>query len=199
MFSIKNIFPESNPNAIFFEIESDYELRISTWLGYEQHSQQEIENMADLTIKIFEDIFQSPTEEIFALVNHWDINRDMYVLNQFQAYTEGNYAVRKFIDETQEVEKEQFLFETDLTSVKYKDILKTSLVRDYAEINIIDSRIFFTHPEKEMYFHYFDGGITIGSNHLERLKPLFHKYYDHIYDPLKKKFLDQNQHSVKLM
>src|SRR5690606_31701102 len=92
------IFPNSNPNAIFFEIEAEYELGISMWLGYEQHTQQELDSMSDLVIHVFEDIFTA-SKPIFVMVNHWDMIRDVYMLNQFEAFKQGNFTSRVFIDE----------------------------------------------------------------------------------------------------
>lgn len=187
---IEILFYQSNLNAILFEIETEYELHISTWLGYEQHSQQEIAGMADLSYKVFEDVFASSKEDVYALVNHWDLRRDVYMLNQFEAYKNGSFESRIFVDETQEVEKTQISFNTTINAINYKNILRKFLERDYDDENQINSRIFFVHPKRKMYFLYFDSMIMVGSDHLDPIATLFYKYKDYIHPNIKKQFFE---------
>lgn len=191
MFDIKSIFPNSNPNAIFFEIETEYELGASTWLGYEQQTQQDLDNMSQLAIHVFEDIFEAYSKSIPILVNHWDMVRDMYMLNQFEAFKQGKFTSKVFIDETQEEKKEQIYLETTIGSINYRNILTKIVHRDYDDKNNKNSRIFFVLPDRQMYLLYFDSEIIIGANNLNDLKPLFVKYQEHVGLARKEKFLAQ--------
>lgn len=189
MFDIKSIFHKSNPKAIFSEIEAEYKLGISTWLGYEQHTQQELDSMSDLAIHVFEDIFVDCPKPIFVMVNHWDMIRDVYMLNQFEAFKQGNFTSKVFIDKTQEVEKEQIYIHTDIQDINYKNILAKFVHRDYDENNSMNSRTFFVLPDRQMYLLYFDSEIIIGANNLNDLKPLFIKYQEHVGLARKERFL----------
>jgi len=115
----------------------------------------------------------------------------MYILNQFEAFKQGDFITKTFIDETQEEEKEQIYFETTINDIKHKNILTKFIHRDYDRDNGINSRVFFIHPEKQMYLLYFDSEITIGSNSLDELKPLFNKYEQYIGIKRKQSFLEQ--------
>lgn len=191
---LTDVFPKSNPNAILCEVMATYELQISTWLGYEQHSQQEIAGMADLSYKVFEDVFASSKEDVYALVNHWDLRRDVYMLNQFEAYKNGEYHSRVSIDETQEEAREQFFIETTIADIRYKNILRTFVERDYDQSGgAVTSRVFFIHPQKQMYLLYFDSEIIIGSNSFSDINPFYHKYYEHIGIGRRKRF---NEYSL---
>jgi len=188
---IKEKFPKSNPNAIFFEIEAEYELGIYTWLGYEQHTQQELDSMSDLAIHVFEDIFVNCPKPIFVMINHWDMIRDVYMLNQFEAFKQGNFTSKVFIDETQEEEKEQIYIHTSFQDINYKNILAKFIHRDYDDKNSINSRIFFVLPDRQMYLLYFDSEIIIGANNLNNLKLIFTKYQEHVDLARKERFLAQ--------
>lgn len=113
------------------------------------------------------------------------------MLNQFEAFKHGDFITKTFIDETQEEEKEQIYFETNINDIKHKNILTKFIHRDYDRDNGINSRIFFVHPEKQMYLLYFDSEIIIGSNSLDALKPLFIKYEQYIEPNSKQSFLEQ--------
>lgn len=185
------VFPNSNPKAIFFEIETEYELCISTWLGYGQHAQQELDSMSNLAIHVFEDIFKGYSKPIFVMVNHWDMIRDVYMLNQFEAFKQGNFTSRVFIDETQEEEKEQIYIHTAIQDINYKNILTKFIHRDYDDKNSMNNRIFFVLPDRQMYLLYFDSEIIIGANNLNDLKSLFIKYQEHVSLARKERFLAQ--------
>lgn len=189
--TIEILFYQSNLNAILFEIEAEYELGISTWLGYNQHTYQELDSMSELAIHVFEDIFKAYSKSILILVNHWDMTRDMYMLNQFEAFKQGNFTSKIFIDETQEEEKEQIFIDTSIQDVNYKNIIAEFIHRDYDDKNSINSRIFFILPDRQMYFLYFDSEIIVGANNLSDLKPLFIKYQEHVGFVRKERFLAQ--------
>lgn len=189
--TIEILFYQSNLNAIFFEIETEYELHISTWLGYGQHSRQELDGMSELAIQVFEDIFTASSKPIFVMVNHWDMIRDVYMLNQFEAFKQGNFASKVFIDETQEEEKEQIYIHTSIQDINYKNILAKFIHRDYDNKNSMNSRIFFVLPDRQMYLLYFDSEIIIGANNLNNLKPIFTKYQEHMDLARKERFLAQ--------
>lgn len=189
--TIEILFYQSNLNAILFEIEAEYELGISTWLGYNQHTYQELDSMSELAIHVFEDIFKAYSKSILILVNHWDMTRDMYMLNQFEAFKQGNFTSKIFIDETQEEEKEKIFIDTSIQDVNYKNIIAEFIHRDYDDKNSINSRIFFILPDRQMYFLYFDSEIIVGANNLSDLKPLFTKYQEHVGLARKERFLAQ--------
>jgi len=187
---IKTIFPKSNLNAIFFEVEAEYILGISTWLGYNTHTTQEIEKMTDLSVQIFNEIFPSTSDEIFCLINHWDCRRDIYMLNQFKAFRDGRYKSRISFDETQEKEREQILIQTTQADIDINNIYSTFVERDYAhEPESVTSRIIFINPVKQMYLLYFDSEIIVGGNNLSYLKPIFYKYEEYISKWQKTQFL----------
>ena len=147
--------------------------------------------MSDLTIRVFEDIFTTFSKPIFVMVNHWDMIRDVYMLNQFEAFKQGNFTSKVFIDETQEEEKEQIYIHTSIQDINYKNILAKFIHRDYDNKNSMNSRIFFVLPDRQMYLLYFDGEIIIGANNLNNLKPIFTKYQEHMDLARKERFLAQ--------
>lgn len=179
-----------NLNAIFFEIEAKYEIGISTWLGSSKHTKEEFELMYETLLNVFEDVFDSSSESLSVIVNHWDMQKDVYMLNQFEAYKNGSFECRIFVDETQEVEKTQISFNTIINAINYKNILRKFLERDYDDENQINSRIFFVHPKRKMYFLYFDSMIVVGSDHLTSIKPFFYKYGGYIHPNIKKQFFE---------
>lgn len=187
-------FPKGNPKAIFFEIETKYQLVISTWLGYGQQTQQKLSRMLELAINVFEDIFEAPTTPVVAMINHWDTTKDVYMLNQFEAYRIGDFMSETFVDETQEVEKVQIHFQTTAGDINYKNIFNRFVLRDYHLSNEVNSRIFFVHPTKQVYLLYFDSEIIVGSNDLNQLIPYFDKYQPHIETARRKQFLEQFKH-----
>jgi len=186
-------FPLDNPKAIFHEVVTKYEICISTWLGYTQHGQQELNIVLELTINVFEDIFERPTEAILVMVNHWDMQEDTYMLNQFKAYESGDFTSETFVDDTQGVEKVQIHFQTEVGDVNYKNIFDEFVQRDYNTSNEVNSRIFFIHPTKQIYLLYFDSEIIVGGDNLNQLMPYFEKYKPYIETARRKQFLEQLQ------
>lgn len=185
------MFPKSNPQAIFQEVVGEHELSISTWLGYGQHIRQELFNTSKLAISVFEDLFECPTGAVLVMVNHWDMQEDIYMLNQLEAYRVGDFKSETFVDETQEVEKVQIHFQSRVEDIDYKKIMSKFIERDYDSSNKINSRIFFIHPTKQIYLLYFDSEIIVGSNDLNQLTPYFEKYQRHIETARRKRFLEQ--------
>lgn len=184
-----NIFPNSNLNASLCEVCADYELMMSTWLGYNKHSKQELQKASQLAVNIFEDLFLGHSEPLCALINQWDTRRDIYMFNQFRGLNSGNYEAWQSFDETHEVQREQIIIQTTLDNIKYQNIIRKFVERDYNDTpDLITSRIFFIHPEKHMYFLYFDSCVWLGSQDATKLIRYYHKYYQHITDGKKAEF-----------
>src|SRR5690606_2771116 len=120
------------------------------------HTKEEFEWMYQTLLNVFEDVFDSHSENVSVIVNHWDMQKDLYMLNQFEAYKDENFYSRIFVDETQDIEKIQINIDTIINAINYKNILRKFLERDYDNLNEVNSRIFFIHPEKMMYLLYFD-------------------------------------------
>src|SRR5690606_37786775 len=145
--------PQSNLNAALCEGWTDYELLMSTWLGYNKHNKQELKKASQLAINIFDDLFLGDSEPLYLLLNQWDTRRDIYMFNQFKGLNSGNYEVWESFDDTHEVRREQILIETTLDNISYQNIISKFAERDYDNTpDLITSRIFFIHPEKHMYF-----------------------------------------------
>src|SRR5690606_27482387 len=115
--SVLENFNKCNFNAILFEIEAKYEIGISTWLGYNQHTKEEFEWMYQTLLNVFEDVFDSHSENVSVIVNHWDMQKDLYMLNQFEAYKDENFYSRIFVDETQDIEKIQINIDTIINAI----------------------------------------------------------------------------------
>ncbi|WP_079716690.1 DUF3885 domain-containing protein [Parapedobacter luteus] len=182
-------FPQSNLNASLGEVRADYELLISTWLGYDKHTKQDLEKASQLAINIFEDLFLGHAEPLYALINQWDIRRDIYMFNQFRGLNNGNYEAWESFDETHEVQRQQIIIETTLDNINYKNIISKFVERDYDDTpDLITSRIFFIHPDKHMYYLYFDSEVCVGSKDVTKLIQYYHKYYRYINNAKKTEF-----------
>lgn len=186
---LKHHFPQSNLNASLGEVRTDYELLMSTWLGYNKHTKQELKNSSRLAIDIFEELFLGHAEPLYALINQWDTRRDIYMFNQFRGLNDGNYEAWESFDETHEVQREQIIIQTTLGNINYKNIISKFVERDYDDApDLITSRIFFIHPEKHMYYLYFDSQVYVGSQDVAKLFQYYHKYYRFINNAKKTEF-----------
>lgn len=154
---------------------------LSTWLGRDRHSKQDLDKASSLAIDIFEDIFLGYSEPIYVLINQWDIRRDICMFNQFKGLNKSNYEAWESFDETHQVQREQILIEATLDNISYQSILSKFVERDYDNTpDLITSRIFFIHPQKHMYYLYFDSQVYVGSQDITTLIRYFHRYYRHI-------------------
>ena len=184
-------FPKSNPKATFLEVVAEYELDIPVWL-FDLHTQQEFDDTVTLATQIFEDIFKDYSKPIIIMINHSDMKRDTTVLDCFQAFNKGDFVSKVFIDENLNVEKEQIYIETPIGEINYMDILEAIVQRDYyQDYKLTTSRVFFIHPDKQMYFLYSDYEVMVGANDLDHLKPLFNKYKEYMELAEQEQFLAQ--------
>lgn len=176
-------FSQSNLNASLCEVIADYELRISTWLGYGKHSKQDLERVKSLAIEIFESVFSGYTEPIWALINHWDIQRDIYTFNQFRGLNEANYEAWISFDETHEVDREQIIIQTTVENINYQNIIKAAIDREYDhDSSTCSSRVYFINPRTNVYYLHFDSEVILGSNEVLNLAGHFHRYYRYMED-----------------
>jgi len=175
---LKMCFPCGNINAALCEVWTEDELLIPIWIGRGKHTKQELNNAAQLAIDIFEDMFLGYLEPLYALINHWDTRRDIYMFNQFKRLNEGNYEVWESFDETHEVQREQILIKTTLDNIHYQNIMRKFVERDYDETpDLITSRIHFIHPKKHTCFLYFDSMVYVASHNPTSLISYYHKYF----------------------
>lgn len=186
---LKTNHPQSNLSSSLCEVWADHELDISTWLGYDKHSKQDLQKVSQLAINIFEDLFLGYSGPLYALINQWDTRRDIYMFNQFRGLDDNNYEAWQSFDETHEVQREQVLIETALSNINYQDIISKFVDRNYDHTpGLITSRIFFIHPKTHMYYLYFDSCVCLGSKDVTNLIRYYHKYYQHISNQNKTEF-----------
>ncbi len=180
---LKSCLPNNNINASLCEVETDYELRISTWLGYGKHSKQDLDRVSSLAIEIFESVFSSCTEAIWVLINHWDTRRDIYTFNQFRGLNEANYEAWVSFDETHELDREQILIYTTTDNINYQNVIKTAIEREYDhDSSTCASRVYFINTMTNVYYTLFDSEVILGSNEVSNLAEHFHRYYRYMED-----------------
>src|SRR5690606_30982952 len=111
------------------------------------------------------------------------------MFNQFKGLKSSNYEAWQSFDETHEIKREQIIIETTLDNINYKNILCKFIERDYDDTpDLITSRIYFIHPEKHMYYLYFDSHVYVGSQDVTKLFQYYHKYYRYINRTKKTEF-----------
>lgn len=186
-----NNFPLSDLNARFGEIVCDYSFTISTVLcPYNEPTL--ILDKTHIATQVFEYFFSDETEEVWALINEWDIFEQRITMNQF-TWNETNRDswFYKPVDEqlgTREVIAKQTFLVINKTDVNYKGLFTALTSIDRINQPQPNSRVYFINPKTKVIFLFWDDSVFVGCKNIKTIKPIYEKYYDNINEFSKNEF-----------